>query len=48
MKLGSLLLNACAVVLLANLWLCQTALADDAPIGKQGEAVFQEAAALSQ
>jgi hypothetical protein len=40
MKLGSLLSNACAVVLLAKLWLCQTALAADAPPGKQGEAGF--------
>ena len=40
MKLTRLPLNPCTAVLLANLWLCQTALTADAPPGKQGEAGF--------
>ena len=40
MKLIRLPLNPCTAVLLANLWLCQTALAADALPGKQGEAGF--------
>ena len=36
MKLARLPLNVWAVVLLANLWLCQTTLAADAPPSKQG------------
>ena len=46
MKLGRLLLNACAVVLLANLWLSQIALADAPPPGKRGIAFADEAKEL--
>ena len=40
MKLSRLPLNAWALLLLVNLWRYQTALAADAPPGKQGEAGF--------
>ena len=50
MKLSRLSLNTWTVLLLANLWLCQAALAADTPPGKQGAevALNQKAQALVQ